>query len=331
MIVPTKYYTTPTEVFREHRIGLVIWANHLVRAAISAMQATARTVFETETLVEVEGRVASVSEIFRLQGADELLEAEKRYARSSGRDTTAIVLAASRGRDLDELTQTRPKAMIPVGGTTVLRRMVDRFKKSGINDITVVGGYRADAIDVHGVNIVVNEDWETTDELGSLACALESLSEDSLLIYGDLLFRGYILDNLLERDDPLVAVVDSAPANDGTVSDLAWCSSPDNRSLYRQKVELERVGGSGGVGRDPDGCWVGMMRITGEGRGQLREAMEQLRAEPGFETLGVPDLINRLVANGHAPQVQYISGHWMDINDVHDLSRAGGFTQGELR
>jgi phosphoenolpyruvate phosphomutase len=331
VIVPTKYYTTPTEVFREHGIALVIWANHLVRSAISAMQATARTVFETESLVEVEGRVASVSEIFRLQGADELLEAEKRYARASGRETTAIVLAASRGRDLDELTQDRPKAMIPVGGTTVLRRMVDRFKKSGINDITVVGGYRADAIDVRGVNVVVNEDWETTDELGSLACALESLSEDTLLIYGDLLFRGYILDNLLERDDPLVAVVDSAPANDGSVSDLAWCSSPDNRSLYRQKVELERVGASGDVGRGPDGCWVGMMRITGEGRAQLLEAMEQLRAEPGFETLGVPDLINRLVANGHAPQVQYISGHWMDINDVHDLSRAGGFTQGELR
>ena len=59
------------------------------------------------------------------------------------------------------------------------------------------------------------------------------------------------------------------------------------------------------------------------------EALEQLRAEPDFHTLGVPDLVNRLIANGHAPQVQYISGHWMDINNLEDLSRAGDFAHGQ--
>ena len=39
----------------------------------------------------------------------------------------------------------------------------------------------------------------------------------------------------------------------------------------------------------------------------------------------VPDLINRLIENGHAPQVQYIAGHWMDINNLDDLQRAGDF------
>jgi len=77
VIVPTKYYATPTEVFREHGISLVIWANHLIRANITAMQETARAIFESESLVDVEGRVASVAEIFRLQGADELLEPKR--------------------------------------------------------------------------------------------------------------------------------------------------------------------------------------------------------------------------------------------------------------
>ena len=44
VIVPTKYWSTPTEVFRRHRISLVIWANHLIRAAIAAMQDTARVI-----------------------------------------------------------------------------------------------------------------------------------------------------------------------------------------------------------------------------------------------------------------------------------------------
>ena len=60
------------------------------------------------------------------------------------------------------------------------------------------------------------------------------------------------------------------------------------------------------------------------------EAMGRLRERPDFGQLGVPDLINELVQSGHAPEVQYISGHWMDINDVHDLSRAGDFAHGEV-
>jgi phosphoenolpyruvate phosphomutase len=72
-----------------------------------------------------------------------------------------------------------------------------------------------------------------------------------------------------------------------------------------------------------------MLRARGPGRGHLQEALEQLRAEPGFEQMDVPDLVNRLVENGHAPQVQYISGHWMDINNLDDLQRAGEFAHGQ--
>ncbi|MCH8058276.1 MAG: phosphoenolpyruvate mutase, partial [Proteobacteria bacterium] len=83
VIVPTKYYSTPTEVFRDNNISLVIWANHMIRVSITAMQKTARIIHQTESLVDIEGQAATVSEIFRLQGADELLEAEKIYAGKS--------------------------------------------------------------------------------------------------------------------------------------------------------------------------------------------------------------------------------------------------------
>jgi len=328
VIVPTKYYSTPSEVFRQHRISLVIWANHLIRANIAAMQATARSIFESQSLVDVEGRVATVPEIFRLQGADELLEAEKIYARSARQDASAIILAASRGRGMDELTRDRPKVMIPVAGKTVLRRLVDKFKAQGINEITVVGGYHSEAIDVQGARTVVNDAWESSDELVSLSCALEAVTDDTVLIYGDLLFRTYILNNLMDWDSDLLVVVDSSPLDEasGNKSDLAFCSAPDDRAMYQQKVNLERISSDRDWGgRRPDGRWIGMLRASGEGRAQVLEALGQLRAEDGFESMAVPDLINRLVDNGHIPQVQYISGHWMDINNLDDLQRAGDF------
>ncbi|WP_310630851.1 phosphoenolpyruvate mutase, partial [Paraburkholderia sp.] len=79
VIVPTKYYSTPTDVFRKAGISTVIWANHQVRAAVSAMQAVTKTIYETQTLVDVEDRIATVNEIFRLQDADEYSDAENRY------------------------------------------------------------------------------------------------------------------------------------------------------------------------------------------------------------------------------------------------------------
>ena len=72
VIVPTRYYTTPTEVFRDAGFSLVIWANHVLRASVSAMQDCARTIYEDESVMGVEGQIARVGEIFRLQGAAEL-------------------------------------------------------------------------------------------------------------------------------------------------------------------------------------------------------------------------------------------------------------------
>ena len=68
-----------------------------------------------------------------------------------------------------------------------------------------------------------------------------------------------------------------------------------------------------------------MMRVTGAGVQQLRSAMETLQGRSDFDRLGIPDLLNQLVADGHTPQVQYVNGHWMDINNLDDLERAGTF------
>src|SRR5215470_10572197 len=94
VIVPTKYYSTPTEVFREAGISTVIWANHLIRAATSAMQAVVKEIYESQTLVNVEDRVASVNEIFRLQDAEEYSTAERLYLSAPEASRSAIVLAA---------------------------------------------------------------------------------------------------------------------------------------------------------------------------------------------------------------------------------------------
>lgn len=79
VVVPTRYYKTPTQTFRDAGISLVIWANHIGRACITAMQQTAETIFREQSLLNVEKGIAPVEEVFRLQNISELQAAEKKY------------------------------------------------------------------------------------------------------------------------------------------------------------------------------------------------------------------------------------------------------------
>src|SRR5438105_12426721 len=79
VIVPTKYYKTPTDLFRQAGFSSVIWANHLMRSSLTAMAETAREIFIQESLIDVESRVAPICEVFRLQDEPELALAEERY------------------------------------------------------------------------------------------------------------------------------------------------------------------------------------------------------------------------------------------------------------
>jgi phosphoenolpyruvate phosphomutase len=328
VIVPTKYYSTSTDVFRAAGIRIVIWANHTLRAAVSAMQELTREIHATQTLVNVEDRIAPVNEIFRLQSADELLAAERQYA-TAKRNLSALVLAASRGEGegLDTLTEDRPKAMLVVAGRPLLQRLVDEFKRLSINNITVVAGYKAQAIDMAGIEIVQNRSHAESGELVSLACARDALGEDTVVSYGDLLFRSYILRDLLESPAEVAVVVDSSPAQAGRQCDLAHCSAPDDRSLFHQDVRLLRVNARPGPGA-ASGRWIGMLRVQGAGRRWLLQALDALGERPDFPKLGLPDLLNHLIDSGHPVQVLYVNGHWLDVNNPDDLRRAVDFAHG---
>jgi phosphoenolpyruvate phosphomutase len=331
VIVPTRYYSTPTEVFRQAGISTVIWANHLARAAVTAMQSVAKEIFESQTLVNVEDRIASVNEIFRLQDADEYSAAERIYLSNSGAPRAAVVLAASRGSGLEALTEERPKVMLPIAGKPLLRWLIDGFKKENINDITVVGGYRADAIDTAGIKLVVNERYAETGELASLACAVDSLDSEAVISYGDLLFRSYVLRDLMASKADFSVVVDSLMGGESnhTVRDFAYCSRGDDRGLFGKPVLLERVTSAADAERAPHGRWVGLLNVSRAGLAKLKTLIAALRTDSRFDALDMPALLNALIAGGENIEVLYVHGHWRGVNDLEDLRHAVDFAHAQ--
>ena len=329
VIVPTTYHATPCAVFREAGISTVVWANHNIRASIEAMTRTSRKIAETQSLAEIEDRIVGVSEIFRLVGNQELEDAEKRYLSPRER-SSAVILAATRGSALGVLTADRPKCMVDIRGEPLLVRLVATLKECGVHRLTVVRGYRKEAIALSGVDYADNDAFETTGEIASLATALDKLDGHCLVVYGDILFRRHILDGLLAAPGDIVVAVDALwhlrlQKGREALRDLVAATrnfSPDY--LDDRPVGLRAIG--------PDlppadiaGEWIGLARFTPAGTVALRAEIARLDAEGLLKTAGMPELLTRL-ARRQEINVHYVTGQWLDVDDLVDLADARNFS-----
>lgn len=330
VIVPTMYYATPTSVFREAGISTVIWANHNLRASIAAMRTASRRILRDQSVLGVEGEIAGLHDVFELVGDAELAAAERRYLAAGGGERRIVVLAASRGRQLRELTEDRPKCMLDVRGRSLLSRLAQAFVERGAREVAVVAGYRQEAIDLPGIRKVLNQAYETTGEVASLACAQDALVGDCVVCYGDILFRPYILDMLYRTEGDVVLVVDADwRASRGSrakhTADLVQCTLPYAIDDFDdQPVELRRIDAAIPP-EQADGEWIGLLRLSAHGCEAVRGELAALDGERQLDRASLPGLLNRLIARGTKVRVVYIRGHWLDVNDAFDLARARNF------
>src|SRR5262249_54689711 len=271
VLVPTKYWRTPTEDFRARRVSVVIWANHLLRSAITAMQETARRVCDDQSLLNVEPQVAPLHEVARLQGDAELEDAERRYlpARES---LSAVVLAAGEGSDFGGLTARIPKAMLKVQGRPILGRLLDDFAAFGCRNVTVVRGHRAEAVDVSAARFVDNADFASTSEAYSLALAESHLVPNTLVAFGDIVLKRHIIRALLEEADPGITLAVAGAMAGRLVADRALGDRPDTGRFSFEDVRLRAIGDT--VPPEAShGVWIGLLHVGRNGAAWLAHAI----------------------------------------------------------
>ena len=329
IIVPTKYYSTPTEIFSQVGISIAIWANHMIRSSIESMQQTAASIIQKKSVVALEDKIASVSEIFRLQGVSELLEAEEMYLPKKQKATSAIILAASRGSAMGSLTEERPKAMLKVKERPILSHIVDVYNSHGIKDITVVRGFQKDAIDLPQLSYADNDNFSKTSELVSFEKALLEVDpvQDLFVSFGDVLFKPYLLQLMDDFQDEVVIVVDTQwqdSVNKERAADYVHCSEPHSRDSYSHEIFLK----DSKEDMDPDmihGEWMGVVKFSNKMVPALKQAMQKLKVSSDFDVAKFHDLFSFLVSEGHNIRIVYTTGHWLDIDTVEDLLEAGNF------
>jgi len=323
VVVPTKYYTTPTEEFRKRRVSICIWANHLLRGSVQKMQEIARQIHRDQNLLAAEDAIASVGEVFRLQGDDELKEAEKKYLAVKGGGYTAAILAASQG-SLGRLTENIPKALLRVGQMTILEHSLAALRERGVKRVLVVAGYKREAIRLPDIELVDNPDYALTTELDSLARALDRVDAGCLVLFGDIVYRKYFLDILLNTTAPVTLIVDSAsgrvPEEDANY--YIYASKPNHSSALFDDDILLRRAVYGPRPADCQGEWTGLLKMDAVGLAGAKAFIAKRRETPQWRSLRIIDMLNALVEEGLQVRVQYVTGNWADVNTLVDLHSA---------
>jgi phosphoenolpyruvate phosphomutase len=329
VIVPTKYYSTPTQAFRDANVSVCIWANHQMRMAVTAMQAVTKQIFEEQSLINVEDKIVSVAELFRLQNDKELEAAEKLYLSVADADKPrAIFLAASRGAELKELTEDRPKVLIDINGKPLIEQSIDAFYDHDIKDISIVTGYKKEAFKFQNIKYVHNENFENTSELSSLFLAKKEIVDNCVISYGDILYRKYILSRLLEEKGDITIVVDAtiADRNAEYEGDFVNCSRAHSKNLFEASAELKGI--SFGKMKDQKaahGEWIGLIKTNKVGSDVLSKTLGELSSKADFNKMKLPDLMNAILEKKVKINVMYIDGHWMDVDNYADVSKGQKF------
>mgnify|MGYP001231508524 CR=1 FL=1 len=159
----------------------------------------------------------------------------------------AIIMAAGVGKRLQALNINKPKCLITVGSTTLIRRSVNLLVNKGISDITVIVGYKADLIRNELKNDVAyfeNPHFLTTNSIMSLWYAKDLLEDNVLLLNGDIYYEHGILDYAINQTNPVVMLADSTRIDNADYR-FGFIGNQINRfgkHLTNQETDGEYVG-----------------------------------------------------------------------------------------
>jgi len=128
----------------------------------------------------------------------------------------AVILAAGEGRRLRPFTETIPKVMLPVANKPVLEYVFDAVKKSGINEIIVVVGYKKEVImeyfkDYQGLKISYITQSKQLGTAHALLQAKNNIKDTFIVLSGDNIIDYNSISKLIKDDSKYSMLIKEHP------------------------------------------------------------------------------------------------------------------------
>lgn len=146
---------------------------------------------------------------------DDIIPTEKaKYEYSIKAPKNAIILAAGYGMRMVPINLNTPKALLEVNGEPLIERAIKELHEVGVTEIIIVVGYMKERfdylLDEYGVELVVNPDYASKNNISSLALVADRIS-NSYIIPSDIwcdknpfnqheLYSWYMVSDLVDNN-----------------------------------------------------------------------------------------------------------------------------------
>ncbi|MEM7426060.1 MAG: phosphocholine cytidylyltransferase family protein [Pseudomonadota bacterium] len=190
-----------------------------------------------------------------------------------------IILGAGQGKRLLPLTEMVPKALLDIGGRSLVGRQVDAFVACGVREFVVVTGYGDELMEKAlaelasdlGVEIrtVYNPFYRVSDNLASCWMARHEMTGDFIQVNGDNIFRADLVDHFLKAPDAEVTVAINHK-NEYDADDMKVMMDGQRVTEIGKALPLEAV----------DAEAIGFYLFRGDGGAKYAEVLDRMVREP---------------------------------------------------
>ncbi len=228
----------------------------------------------------------------------------------------AVLLAAGRGTRMRDLTQELPKPMLPVRGKPVLQHIVEGVRDTGLTNILIVVGWRADVVKNFfgdGSKLTASICYETQtvqDGTGRVvALARDFVGKDPFVLsYGDILIDPANYARIRDALTGAEAVISVKRSDDVSQGGAVFVNDKFELTDLREKPKPG----------EPTSPWynAGVYAF----RPSIFEFIEKLQPSPRGE-YELTDAIRNLALSGRKVQAIEIAGDWADVRDPEILAQ----------
>ena len=239
-----------------------------------------------------------------------------------------VMLCAGQGTRLRPLTDLVPKCMVKYKGRAIIDYTLSVLTSAGLRNITLVTGYKSDVLIRPGVHYVHNQNYNTSNMVESLFCALRNMKNDGqnlIVSYSDIIYNETVLRELINAvGADILVVIDTDWLQ-------LWRQRMDDPLSDAETLKIDENGYISEIGRKPKsyedihGQYIGLTKFTAHGVHILKETFNGL--DKGKEYDGktidhmyMTSLLQIMIDNGVKIQPVFISGGWTEIDCVGDLN-----------
>lgn len=239
----------------------------------------------------------------------------------------AIIVAAGQGTRLRPLTDDRPKCLVELAGKPLLDHQLEVLRAEGVDDITVVAGYREDQIQRPGVRKRINPDFEFTNMVYTLFCARELMdnSSDLIISYGDIVYESRVLKALLACHAPVCLTVDIKWFD-------YWQKRMDNPLEDAETLKLNgdrilELGQKTDRYEDIQGQYMGLIKVRADHVPMLYATWQGMDRDAlylgkDFDNMFMTAFLQHLINTGWDVRAAFVENGWLEIDVVEDLELA---------